>query len=587
MLATDQKERILNEVAWMAESDSLRFVTPEADPETEEAIAVLEMAEAAASLYELLGEVDFSEAFSDLLEGLGAIDFGAGSRKATGKKPNCNPGRSWSCGWTCLPMSKKRCGSPLPGEPATYADYLSKQATAATPTPKKTRAKKAATPAPTTDQSKSSNSNFKDALSKPTDTDFSGWDKSKSQAQKDIAARFATQPDKVAVLRGDDGSVRGAAVVFHVDGKTVVKAIHADSDDDRERLVASIASQSAQLGSGGKIELTLKQAEAKKLKKLGFESTGGAIAKSFGFDTVTLEGEASAKLIEKNKGLFGDATAADSATKARDFKAQELKAQLATWTSLKPVKAVDQASRSQLDSNLTVSGNSRIKSDSLDKAFDKFTQANPDATERFENLRQFMNSRGLQVMFSDHSDSQTSQAKQFKAKLEDTDFAKNAKKNVVMKSDKDFIDQAITLTPGTGGFTSADYRHVMVGSNSKNGKGDFDVDPQKLATMADSAISSGKAKKPQWGVVGQNHDADDESTFITALHEIGHQVHFSAEAPKPPKKMKAVSQYGQTDHYETFAESFALYMIDAKKYKAYDPVGHDWVEGILKNSVKK
>lgn len=60
--------------------------------------------------------------------------FGKGSRKASGKKPNCTPGKSWSCGFTCLPMSKKRCGSPLPGQPATYADYLSKQAVQATTT---------------------------------------------------------------------------------------------------------------------------------------------------------------------------------------------------------------------------------------------------------------------------------------------------------------------------------------------------------------------------------------------------------------------------------------------------------------------
>lgn len=125
MLASDQKERILLEVAWMAESDSLRFVTPveDEDPELEQAIAVLEMAEEADSLDELLGEVEFSEVFSDLLEELGAIDFAAKGGKRS-KAPNCNPGKSWSCGYTCLPMSKKRCGSGVSQKAAAFAEKL-------------------------------------------------------------------------------------------------------------------------------------------------------------------------------------------------------------------------------------------------------------------------------------------------------------------------------------------------------------------------------------------------------------------------------------------------------------------------------
>lgn len=85
--------------------------------------------------------------------------------KTTGAKrktmPNCTPGKSWSCGWTCLPMSKKNCGSPLPGQAATYAQYLVNQSAVnggatppATPaTPKTTKSKKTATtppPAPAT-----------------------------------------------------------------------------------------------------------------------------------------------------------------------------------------------------------------------------------------------------------------------------------------------------------------------------------------------------------------------------------------------------------------------------------------------------
>lgn len=53
--------------------------------------------------------------------------FGKGSRKATGKTPNCTPFKSWSCGFACLPMSKRNCPSAVEGKAKTLADYLSTQ----------------------------------------------------------------------------------------------------------------------------------------------------------------------------------------------------------------------------------------------------------------------------------------------------------------------------------------------------------------------------------------------------------------------------------------------------------------------------
>lgn len=73
--------------------------------------------------------VEYSEEQAE--EAIGSLSFatfGKGSRAAKGKKPNCTWGKSWSCGYTCLPLSKTNCGSPLPGQASTYADYLSKQA---------------------------------------------------------------------------------------------------------------------------------------------------------------------------------------------------------------------------------------------------------------------------------------------------------------------------------------------------------------------------------------------------------------------------------------------------------------------------
>lgn len=76
---------------------------------------------------------EFAIAFSEedgVLSFKGAPMFDKGSKKAAGKKPNCTPGKSWSCGLSCRPMSNKNCPSALEGEPKTLADYLANQAKA-------------------------------------------------------------------------------------------------------------------------------------------------------------------------------------------------------------------------------------------------------------------------------------------------------------------------------------------------------------------------------------------------------------------------------------------------------------------------
>jgi hypothetical protein len=39
-----------------------------------------------------------------------------------------------------------------------------------------------------------------------------------------------------------------------------------------------------------------------------------------------------------------------------------------------------------------------------------------------------------------------------------------------------------------------------------------------------------------------------------------------------------LTRYSRTNNEEWFAEHFAAYMIDAKSYREFDPVGHDFIE---------
>lgn len=90
------------------------------------------------------------------------VEFAAKKGKGTGKKktakPNCTPGKSFSCGYSCQSV-KRSCKNPLEGQAKNYAEWMSMQAQgaakaageSATEKPKRSRRRRsepAATPTP-------------------------------------------------------------------------------------------------------------------------------------------------------------------------------------------------------------------------------------------------------------------------------------------------------------------------------------------------------------------------------------------------------------------------------------------------------
>lgn len=99
---------------------------------------------------------------------------------------------------------------------------------------------------------------------------------------------------------------------------------------------------------------------------------------------------------------------------------------------------------------------------------------------------------------------------------------------------------------------------------------DFRTDSQTLLGIAESAIAAHRNDSLMWAVAQDND-------FATALHLIGHQVHYSAGSPFPPTNLKLISEQAKLDHYEAFAECFTLSMADPDAYADYDPSGAQWV----------
>ena len=59
---------------------------------------------------------------------------------------------------------------------------------------------------------------------------------------------------------------------------------------------------------------------------------------------------------------------------------------------------------------------------------------------------------------------------------------------------------------------------------------------------------------------------------------MGHQVQWAADLKRRPRDAKSLTKYGTTNDKEYFAEHFVAWVIDADSYRAFDPIGADYIE---------
>ena len=115
-----------------------------------------------------------------------------------------------------------------------------------------------------------------------------------------------------------------------------------------------------------------------------------------------------------------------------------------------------------------------------------------------------------------------------------------------------------------------------------------------------------------WKQTGKSTWKAKEDWIITYVHEMGHQVHFLAGQPRItdylPKDLlkrttqknldgvKALqevkdktwkpSQYGMTNEYERFAETYVQYVYSPEELKQANPAAYKWVEDAIKKGLK-
>jgi len=222
--------------------------------------------------------------------------------------------------------------------------------------------------------------------------------------------------------------------------------------------------------------------------------------------------------------------------------------------------------------------NQRFKPNSLDSALDSIDT--PGASGRVGLFRQFVQQQDLQVFLWDSSQSR---ARQVTLALQQLRYQKGFNNKKVMPI-------AIAPKSGSNGFTANVFRHVVVSTNSAGQGSDFTPDPARLRQVVQTLVRDSESKL-RWSASsaarGQSDSvsAVDSQNFVTYLHEMGHQVHFTAGTPPRPGAAKNLSEYSQTNDREWFAEHFTAWMLDADEYRRYDPVGAEFIENAVNQAV--
>lgn len=142
---------------------------------------------------------------------------------------------------------------------------------------------------------------------------------------------------------------------------------------------------------------------------------------------------------------------------------------------------------------------------------------------------------------------------------------------------------------------------------------------ERIREAVSNSVQASAAGKPKqvayadlWEKTGKTTWKSKEGWAVTYVHEMGHQIHFSAGTPgmnaylpkelrdksigKGPEAIEAIgklrqlewkpSTYGTTNGYERFAETFVQYVFAPEELQKASPAAYAWVEGTLQEAMK-
>ncbi|HEY9641412.1 MAG TPA: hypothetical protein V6C57_13075 [Coleofasciculaceae cyanobacterium] len=275
-------------------------------------------------------------------------------------------------------------------------------------------------------------------------------------------------------------------------------------------------------------------------------------------------------------------------------------------TSVAASNAITPIAASSMFEGHVVGTKSRVDQPSLEKALDSIPTEG--AAARVEAFRAFANKHEVQAAFWDTSPGAryTDQVMAIAAGLKNVNYVNGTgyrnwlefdegivltggdRSKQIKRGDPEFlkaITPSVSPLDGVNGYTIPVADHVFV--NIRNGRsGDFAPSVDDMNKVIKRVIRAHDVDLKNHSISTSANDPDF-GTLATYLHESGHQVHFKANKPTKPPDAKTLTGYGETDKEEWFAEHFAAYVLDGEAYKAFDPIGHKFVEDTLKTAIER
>ena len=190
-------------------------------------------------------------------------------------------------------------------------------------------------------------------------------------------------------------------------------------------------------------------------------------------------------------------------------------------------------------------------------------------------LVHFMNKNQVQATWFDKAKNMTEQTKSIAPGIKD--------RTSTFSSEEGMANVADRLNGKAKGFTSEKMNHTVVYYDSRKSKSkNLKIDHKRIRQSAKDLLNG---KKDTFSTSSAEKYDNDTQTFVTFIHEMGHQVHFKAGTPSPPTNT-AYTKYGQTNEKEWFAEHFALWMMNPKAYKNKEPETAKFFVDSLKKAIK-
>lgn len=305
------------------------------------------------------------------------------------------------------------------------------------------------------------------------------------------------------------------------------------------------------------------------------------------------------------KGKAAIASARDAIKALDEFEADFLKA--VEGQSKAPALPTAKA----LKADHITSSDSRITTAALDKALDAI--ATPGGAERVAVFRALVNQLEIRAVFNDRDkpnadggsllravDPKSPAGKKMietlrkkKAEAEARFPDDPARVNAVMRAYRNALaDRLVGAPDGDGkykanGYTSEGMKHVVVFSDSKRSPATFEVKPADLKAASDRLLNTAGSSDTESWSVSKGANQRNAANLITYLHEVGHQIHYSAGTPSPPRGASRFSKYSKTNDKEYFAEHFALWMLDAEGFRRKNPAGAKFIEDSVARAARQ